>query len=189
MPRRALDNPLVLAVLGLLLEHPTHPYQMLTDLRARGGAAINRGTLYDVVEALVAAGWVAPQGTERTGNRPERTVYALTDDGHDELVRRLDSQIRTPRREFTQFLGAVAYLGALGPDGAVDALTERARRLADRIAADADHLAAVLASGVPRLHVIEAEYALAQARAELAWIGSVTEEIRAGSLTFPTRED
>ncbi|MFJ6669925.1 helix-turn-helix transcriptional regulator [Actinosynnema sp. NPDC091369] len=192
MPRRALDNPLVLAVLGLLVEHPSHPYQMLTDLRARDAnraAAINRGTLYDVVEALVAAGWVAPRGTERTGNRPERTVYALTDAGHAELVRRLDGQIRTPQREFTQFLGAVAYLGALGPDGAVDALTERARRLSDRITADADHLADVLAGGVPRLHVIEAEYALAQARAELAWIGSVVDEVRAGSLPFPTRED
>jgi DNA-binding PadR family transcriptional regulator len=192
MPRRALDNPLVLAVLGLLLEHPTHPYQMLTDLRARGGnraAAINRGTLYDVVEALVTAGWVAPQGTERTGNRPERTVYALTDAGHDELVRRLDSQIRTPQREFTQFLGAVAYLGALGPIGAVEALTERGHRLSARIAADERALADVLASGVPRLHVIETEYALGQARAELAWIDTVVDDIRAGSLIWPIRAD
>ncbi|WP_033443324.1 PadR family transcriptional regulator [Saccharothrix sp. NRRL B-16314] len=192
MPRRALDNPLVLAVLGLLLEHPRHPYQMLSELRARDAnraAAINRGTLYDVVEALVAAGWVAPRATERTGNRPERTVYALTDAGRDELVRRLDSQIRTPRREFTQFVGAVAYLGALGPAGAAEALTERAQRLSDRIAADETRLAEVLAGGVPRLHVIEAEYALGQARAELAWIGSVADEIRAGSLPFPTRED
>ncbi|ROP38707.1 PadR family transcriptional regulator [Saccharothrix texasensis] len=192
MPRRALDNPVVLAVLGLLLEHPAHPYQMLTDLRARGGdraAAINRGTLYDVVEALVTAGWVAPQGTERTGNRPERTVYALTDAGHDELVRRLDSQIRTPQREFTQFLGAVAHLGALGPIGAVEALTERGQRLSARIAADERGLAEVLAGGVPRLHVIEAEYALGQARAELAWIDAVVDDIRAGSLIWPLRED
>ncbi|MFI9010458.1 helix-turn-helix transcriptional regulator [Actinosynnema sp. NPDC053489] len=188
MPRRALDNPLVLAVLGRLLEQPAHPYQLLTDLRTRGGdqaAVINRGTLYDVVEALAAAGWIAPRGTERAGNRPERTVYALTDLGHSELVRRLDELIRTPHREFTRFLGAVAHLGALGPDGAVAALAERARRLTDRIAADERRLADVLAAGVPRLHVIEAEYALAQSRAELAWLGSVADEIRAGSLTWP----
>ena len=192
MPRRALDNPLVLAVLGFLLEHPAHPYQMLTDLRARDAnraAAINRGTLYDIVEALVAAGWIAPQGTERSGNRPERTAYALTDAGHGELVRRLDSQVRTPRREFTQFLGAVAHLGALGPIGAVEALTERGQRLSARIAADERDLAEVLASGVPRLHAIEAEYALCQARAELAWIDTVVDDIRAGSLIWPTRED
>lgn len=188
MPRRALDNPLVLAVLGLLLESPTHPYQMLTDLRARGenrAAAINRGTLYDIVEALVGAGWVAPQGTQRAGNRPERTVYALTDAGRAELVSRLDHQIRTPRREFTQFTGAVAHLGALGPTGAAEALTERARRLSDLIAADEGRLAEALAD-VPRLHVIEAEYALGQARAELAWTTAVVDGIRTGSLAWPT---
>ncbi|WP_158842595.1 PadR family transcriptional regulator [Saccharothrix deserti] len=189
MPRRALDNPLVLAVLGLLLENPAHPYQMLSELRKRGenrATVISRGTLYDIVEALVAAGWVAPQGKQRTGNRPERTVYALTDTGREELVRRLDSQIRNPRREFTQFVGAVAYLGALGPTGAVAALTERAQRLSDRVEADESHLAEVLESGVPRLHVIEAEYALRLARAELEWIGTVVDEIRVGSLTWPT---
>jgi DNA-binding PadR family transcriptional regulator len=191
MPRRALDNPLVLAVLGLLLEHPMHPYQMLAELRARSAdhaAAIRRGSLYDIVEALAAAGWVGEQDRQRSGNRPERTVYALTQAGRDELVRRLNSQIRTPNREFPQFLGAVSYLGALGPAGAVAALTERAQRLDERVTADEQRLAEVLASGVPRLHVIEAEYALSLARAELAWVNTVIDEIRAGALTWPTTE-
>ncbi|NUT47137.1 MAG: PadR family transcriptional regulator, partial [Saccharothrix sp.] len=139
-----------------------------------------------VVEAVAAAGWIAPQGTERPGNRPERTVYALTDAGRDEVVRRLDHHIREPRRELTEFVGAVAYLGALGPSGTVEALTERARRLAGRIAADEGRLAEVLATGVPRLHVIEAEYALGQARAELRWLHSVVDEIGAGSLAWPS---
>ncbi|GAB3569622.1 PadR family transcriptional regulator [Amycolatopsis endophytica] len=191
MPRRALDNPLVLAVLGLLLEAPSHPYQMLAELRARSESrakAINRGTLYDVVEALVAAEWLVPQGVERSGNRPERTVYTLTEVGRRELIRRLDAQIREPRREFTEFLGAVTYLGALGPDGAVDALTARARRLSERIEADEARLSAALDT-VPRLHVIEAEYALHIARAELAWIEGLIGEIHAGSLTWPSRKD
>lgn len=192
MPRRALDNPLVLAILGLLLETPMHPYQMLSELRRRSenrAAAITRGSLYDIVEALHAAGWVAPQSRQREGNRPERTVYALTPAGHDEVVRRLDTQIRNPAREFTQFLGAVSYLGALGPDGAVDALTERAERLRERTAADRRRLAEALVAGVPRLHIIEAEYALRLAHAELDWIGAVVDEIRAGTLIWPPPPD
>ncbi|MBO0654420.1 PadR family transcriptional regulator [Streptomyces triculaminicus] len=188
MPRRALDNPIVLAVLGLLLEQPSHPHQMLNELRRRSeshAAAITRGTLYNTVAALAEAGWVAEQGRERLGNRPERTVYALTQAGWDELVRRLDSQVRNPRREFSQFLGTVAYLGALGPSGAVEALTERAQRLRQRTDADEERLADALAAGVPRLHVVEAEYALCLARAELAWIASVIDDIRGGSLTWP----
>ncbi|MFH9858857.1 PadR family transcriptional regulator [Streptomyces sp. NPDC017202] len=189
MPRRALDNPIVLAVLGLLLEQPSHPHQMLAELRERSenhAAAITRGTLYNTVAVLTEAGWVAPQSRQRSGNRPERTVYALTEEGHDELVRRLDSQIRNPEREFSQFLGAVTYLGALGTSGAVAALIERAQRLGQRTAADEERLAEALAAGVPRLHVIEAEYALCLARAEVAWIGSVIDDLRTGSLTWPT---
>ncbi|WP_431924784.1 PadR family transcriptional regulator [Amycolatopsis tucumanensis] len=188
MPRRALENPLVLAVLGLLLESPMHPYQVFTELRARSASAINRGTLYDVVEAMAAAEWIAPQGTERSGNRPERTVYALTGAGRDELVRRLDSRIREPKREFPEFLGAIAYVGALGPDGAAAALTERAQQLSERADADQKRLTAVLESGVPRLHVIEAEYALHQTRAEIAWVENLVAEIRGGALTWPGKD-
>lgn len=189
MPRRALDNPIVPAVLGLLLEQPAHPHKLLADLHGRSeshASAVTRGTLYNTVAALAEAGWIASQGQERTGNRPERTVYALTEAGHAELVRRLDAQICDPAREFTRFLGAVAHLGALGPDGAVDALTERAHRLRLRTADDERRLAEALAAGVPRLHVIEAEYALALAHAELAWIDTVAEEIRTGALLWPT---
>lgn len=187
MPRRALDNPLVLAVLGLLLEQPMHPYQMHAELRSRSEshAATSRASLYNIVEALDGAGWVTAEGRQRAGNRPERTVYALTDAGSAELVRRLDSRIRDPKRELTEFVGAVSYLGALGAAGAAEALTERAARLRERVEADGGRLADVLASGVPRLHVIEAEYALALVRAELSWIESVVEEIRDGSLTWP----
>ncbi|MFE9250415.1 PadR family transcriptional regulator [Streptomyces sp. NPDC007088] len=188
MPRRTLDNPVVLAVLGLLLERPSHPHQMLSELRHRSAhhaAAISRGTLYNTVAALAEAGWVAEEDRQRAGNRPERTVYALTAAGRTELVRRLDLQIRTPERDFPQFLGAVTYLGALGPEGATAALSERVRLLAERTAGDEERLAAALAGGVPRLHVIEAEYALSLARAESAWIGAVLADIRSGALAWP----
>jgi DNA-binding PadR family transcriptional regulator len=191
MPRRALDNPIVLAVLGLLLEQPMHPYQMLSELRERSdshAAAMTRGTLYNTVAAMTDAGWVAAQGQERAGNRPERTVYELTQPGREELVRRLDSQIRNPQREFSQFLGAVSHVGALGPDGAVEALTERAGRLRQRTAEDERRLAEALAGGVPRLFVIEAEYALSLARAEAAWIDTVVADIRGGALAWPGRK-
>ena len=188
MPGHVLDNPIVLSVLGLLLEQPSHPHRMLAELRERSdnhAAAITRGTLYNTIAALAEAGWLASQGRQRLGNRPERTVYALTEGGYNELLRRLDSQIRNPEREFPRFLGAVSYLGALGVSGAVAALVERAQRLRQRTATDEERLAEALAAGVPRMHVIEAEYALCLARAEVAWIDSVIDDLRTGSLTCP----
>ncbi|MFJ4415394.1 PadR family transcriptional regulator [Streptomyces sp. NPDC088925] len=188
MPRRALDHPLVPDVLGLLLEGDAHPHQLLAALQAGGEArasVAHRGTVYNTVTALAAAGLIAPLGREREGNRPERTVYTLTPEGRAELVRRIDAQIRDPRREFSRFLGAVAHLGALGPLGAASALTERAARLEARIDEDGKRLAAALAQGVPRLFVIEAEYALTLARAEHDWLRGLVEEISGGTLAWP----
>ncbi|WP_433249454.1 PadR family transcriptional regulator [Streptosporangium sp. CA-135522] len=186
---RSADNPLALTVMGLLIERPMHPYEMAAVLRERGKDAsvrINRGSLYDVVAAMEGEGWITVHSRVQEGNRPARTVYALTGAGRDAFVRRLDEQIRNPRREYPLFLTAVAYLGALGAGGAEAALLERADRLRAVIADDQRALAEALASGqVPRLFVIEAEYALHMTRGELDWVTGTVEQIRAGTLVWP----
>jgi DNA-binding PadR family transcriptional regulator len=187
MPGDALANPIALAALGALLERPMHPYQLARVLAERG-VPVNRGSLYDTVEAMARAGWVAPQPSEREGARPQRTPYVLTGDGRAELVRRLDSQVRGPRREFPEFLGAISHLGVLGPRRAVEALSERAERLAGIIAEDQQRLEEAVGEGTaPRLFVIEAEYALAMLRAERDWVLALIEDITTRRLTWPRR--
>ena len=183
MPSNALANPIALSILGALLEQPMHPYQLATALADRG-VPVNRGTVYDTLEAMARAGWVEPQPAEQAGARPKRTPYALTDDGRDELVRRLDIQIRTPRREFTEFLGAVSHIGVLGPARAAEALDERAERLAVLMDEDHRRLDDAMTS-VPRLFVIEAEYALTMLQTERDWVLALADEIRAGELAWP----
>jgi DNA-binding PadR family transcriptional regulator len=185
MPRDALAHPVVLATLGALLERPTHAYQLVGVLAGRG-VPVNRGSLYDTMEAMTRAGWTEPRPAERAGARPQRTPYALTEAGRAELVRRLDAQIRAPRREFPEFLGAVSHLGVLGPQRAAEALAQRAGRLAALIAERQQQLDEALASGrVPRLFVIEAEYALAMLRAEEDWVLALAEDINSGRLAWP----
>jgi DNA-binding PadR family transcriptional regulator len=185
MPRDALAHPVVLATLGALLERPMHAYQLVGVLAGRG-VPVNRGSLYDTLEAMTRAGWTEPLPAERAGARPQRTPYALTEAGRAELVRRLDAQIRAPRREFPEFLGAVSHLGVLGPQQAAEALAQRARRLAALIAENQQQLDEALASGeVPRLFVIEAEYALAMLRAEEDWVLALAEDINSGRLAWP----
>ncbi len=184
MPRDALANPVVLAALGALLERPMHPYQLAGVLAGRGVPA-NRGSLYDTLEATTRAGWTEPRPAQRDGTRPQRTPYALTQAGQAELARRLDAQVREPRREFPEFLGAVSHLGVLGPERAAEALTERAGRLAALIADDQRRLDEALAQNVPRLFVIEAEYALAVLNAERNWALTVADDITSGRLAWP----
>ncbi|GIE99237.1 PadR family transcriptional regulator [Paractinoplanes rishiriensis] len=185
-----IKNTLALAVLGLLQEKSMHPYEMTATLRERqkdGNFKINSGSLYDVVQSLVRHGWIEPVETQRAGRRPERTVYAPTELGQGEFVRWIDELIRKPVAEYPKFLAAVSYLGALGPDGAADALTERAGHLRDQIAAHRQLLAETVGSGqLPRLFMIEGEFALHALEAELVWITRTAAEIRDGSLAWPT---
>jgi DNA-binding PadR family transcriptional regulator len=161
-----------------------HPYQLAAVLAERG-VPVNRGSLYDTVDAMTRAGWVEPRPVEREGARPQRTPYALTKEGQAELARRLGSQVRAPRREFPEFLGAVSHLGVLGPERAADALRERAERLAGLIGEDQRRLDEALGGDVPRLFVIEAEYAIAMLRAERDWVLTVIEDINRGRLSWP----
>jgi DNA-binding PadR family transcriptional regulator len=184
MPRDALANPVALAALGALLERPMHPYQLAGVLAGRGVPA-NRGSLYDTLQAMTRAGWTEPQQPQRDGGRPQRTPYAITPAGRAELARRLDRQVREPRREFPEFLGAVSHIGVLGPERAAAALTERAGRLAAIIADDRQRLDEALAGNAPRLFVIEAEYALALLKSERDWVLALADDVTSGRLAWP----
>jgi DNA-binding PadR family transcriptional regulator len=184
MPRDALANPVALAALGALLERPMHPYQLAGVLADRG-VPVNRGSLYNTVDAMTRAGWIEPRPAERAGTRPQRTPYALTDAGRSELARRLDHQVRVPRREFPEFLGAVSHIGVLGKERAADALRDRAGQLSALITENQRRLDEALAGAAPRLFVIEAEYALAMLRAERDWVLTLADDITSGRLGWP----
>ncbi|WP_285487391.1 PadR family transcriptional regulator [Amycolatopsis taiwanensis] len=192
MTKRKISNTLALAVLGLLQEQPMHPYEMASLLKERhkdSSFKVNSGSLYDTVEALVRHGWIEPVETARDGRRPERTVYAPTEVGQSEFVRWIDELIRTPVTEYPKFMAAVSYLGALGPDGAAEALAERVEQLGRRIEETKAVLAGTVGSGrVPRLFMIEVECALNAWEAELAWTRRTIGEIRDGSLYWPEAE-
>ncbi|GAA1570396.1 PadR family transcriptional regulator [Actinomadura kijaniata] len=187
--RRKVSNPLGLAVLGLLLESPAHPHAMAATLRERGmdrAFKVTTGSLYDVVRALERAGWIEARETVRVGARPERTVYQHTALGRREFVRWVDELIRRPADEYPRFLSAVSYLGALGPEGAVAALRERAERVRASLEEVRREHRAVLESGaVPRLFVVEAEYAVRVQEAELGWLEEIVADIEAGRLAWP----
>jgi DNA-binding PadR family transcriptional regulator len=187
MPRDALANPVVLAALGALLERPMHAYQLLGVLTEHGVPA-NRGSLYDTLQAMTRVGWIEPRPVQRDGARPERTPYAITSAGQAELARRLDRQVREPRREFPvfpEFVGAVSHLGVLGRERAAEALRDRAARLQALIADGQRRLDEALAGKVPRLFVIEADYTLAMLRAERDWVLTTADDVTSGRLAWP----
>jgi DNA-binding PadR family transcriptional regulator len=189
MDGRRPTNPLALAVLGLLLERPMHPHAMATTLRGRNKdqtVKLTTGSLYDVVRSLERAGWIAATETVRVGNRPQRTVYEHTPAGHEHFLAWLDELIRVPAQEYPRFVTAVGYLGALGPEGARQALTERAHHLLVRLVEVRAVWRDVVDSGrVPRLFMIEVEYAERMLTAELAWVRDIVDDLDRGVLPWP----
>ncbi|ANZ34892.1 transcriptional regulator [Lentzea guizhouensis] len=182
-----MKNPLGMAVLGLLMESPLHPHAMAATLKERGmdrAFKVTTGSLYDVVRALVRDEWIEARETIRVGARPERTVYGLTALGQQEFTRWVDRFVREPQPEYPKFLSAVSYLGALGKDGAVAALQERAERLRTSLEEMRDGHAKALQQ-VPRLFVVEVEYAMRMTEAELGWVEEVIGEVEGGGLAWP----
>jgi len=126
------SNPLALAVLALLFERPMHPYEMAATLKQRHkgeSIKIRYCSLYTVIELLVKRGFIAAKETSREGNRPERTVYALTPTGCAELRAWMQDLLRDPVNEFPQFAAGLSLLPVLPPEEAVALLRDRALRL------------------------------------------------------------
>lgn len=188
MPLKAVDNPLALRLLGLLVERPMHTYALGRELAERYPHVRARsGSLYTLTTSLIDAGWIAPTGTEQAGNRPARTVYALTPRGWQAFRERVGRQVREAEVETSAFVDALAYLGALDQDEAVDALRERVGSLDERIAG-LEAAARKAVGAVPELFMIETAFVAHQMRSESDWIRNLITRIADGSLPWPAAE-
>lgn len=172
-PKRSVSNLLGLAVLSYLSQEPMHPYALGRALRDHGDARsikFNPGSLYMVVGQLARAGFVAEQETGRAGQRPEHTVYALTDDGRRELRDWLRELVAQPQHEYPAFVAALAFVSALQPGEVSELLTRRLDLVARQQADIKELIADALAQGVPGLFLLEEEYRLAQLDAEFGFV-------------------
>ena len=183
--RRSITNPLALAVLACLHERPMHPYEMATTMRERGkehSIKLNYGSLYTVVDSLAKNGLIEAVEARREGRRPERTVYRLTESGRAKLDAWMSQLIAEPVKEYPQFEAALSLLPVLHPDKVVALLRSRIRVLEKEIAEVRVLLDGASKAGLPRLLLIEGEYHLAMARAELGWVRDLVGDLEAGTL-------
>src|SRR5262245_39601319 len=101
--KRKVGNLLALAVMSYLSQQPMHPYELSRTLREHGderSIKFNHGSLYMVVGQLAKAGYITEVETTRAGQRPERTVYALTHAARAELRDWLRELVAEPEHEY-----------------------------------------------------------------------------------------
>jgi DNA-binding PadR family transcriptional regulator len=180
-------SPLAVAVLGLLCAGPLHPYGMQRLMKQWGKDKVvnvgQRANLYKTIRRLHEAGLIDVQHTERDHQFPERTVYALTGSGRQQVLDWLAGMLAAPRNEFPQFPAALSFVMLLDPEAVRHMLERRAAVLGEQLAALERDLAEYSGT-LPRVTLLDDEYLRAVTAAELGWVNGVLDDLRSGSLTW-----
>lgn len=181
-------TPLGISVLALLVEEPMHPYEMYQLLRKRRNDRIVKvrpGSLYHTVERLARQGLVEATGTEREGNRPERTTYEVTPEGRRLLEQRVAELIESVVYEFPIFPVALSEMHSLTRREATIRLNRRADEL-DALIEDTDAAVTVAQSnGVLEAYWISADYLRTMFAAERDWIRTTINRLESKELPWP----
>jgi DNA-binding PadR family transcriptional regulator len=185
-PRRSV---LAMAVLSMLAEEPMHPYRMQQLIKERHkGDVVNvtqRNSIYQTIDRLLREDLIEVVSTAREANRPERTTYRITGSGRTTLREWLEAMLSTPAREYPEFPAALSFLPSLRTKEALSALTARISRLEQHLAALDDGLAQG-STFLPRLFLVESEYQRQVVAAELDYVRSLVEDLRAERITWPS---
>ncbi len=185
-PRPPKPTPLALMILALLSERPMHPYEMQRLMIARGDdkvVRVQRGSLYPAVERLEAAGLVEHEVTEKTGRRPERTVYRITERGSETAVEWITDMLSVHRNEYPEFGAAMSFVGLIDPRTFRKAIATRVAQLSTETT-DLETTTGPLSPVLPRLFLLEIEYLVAMQRAELAFLEGLLADLDAGRLDW-----
>ncbi len=179
-----------LAVLCSLYERPMHPYDIQTQLTLRHKAellALKKGSLYHAIQRLAGSGSIVAKEVSRQGNRPERTVYEITEAGKAEMFGTLRQLIARPRPEPSEFMASVSFLVYLSVDDAKIQLRKRLEAL-DREVATLTQTYIDATPYAGRVNLLELDYASSMRRAEAEWIRATLNEIEDGQLTWDIEE-
>ena len=186
MSKSVKHSGIALATLTMLYEQPMHPYRMQQLIKERGKDEVinvtQRASLYQTINRLEREGLIAAQSVSRDENRPERTVYELTDAGRQTMVDWMHQILSTPSPEFPEFPAALSMLAVLTPKNARQQLERRVAALEPEL----KRLDGILAqtSFLPRLFLLEMELLRVNCATELKWVRSVVEDLRSGKLTW-----
>jgi len=180
VPLDALDNPLVLPLLGLLIEQPGHPYDLSTRLADRyPHLDIRRSSITTLAKSLAAAGLVQAQRRRRSAGRPTRTPYELTEAGYDHVRTKVSRDVVSARPGSKAFILAISYIAILPAGAATDALRRRLTALRSELrTASAGH-------SLPEYQMLEVSYWRQLLQSDIEWVERLGERLGAGEIYWP----
>lgn len=180
-------SPVALAALAVFAEGPRHAYEVfcvMRDRREEINVRLSAGTLYRAVQQLADDALLAPIGTGRDGNRPERTTYEITAAGHRRLRAQVADMLQTRAEEYPQVLVAVAESHLLGAGEAEAGLQARAEAIDAELATLAEHAEQLEAKALPARFWLDLRLRESLMRAERDWCAQTARDIAAGRIDW-----
>ncbi|WP_207844144.1 PadR family transcriptional regulator [Williamsia soli] len=180
-------TPLAVLVLGLVSERPMHPYEMfqtLVERREDRFAKLRPGSLYHTVDRLHDRKLLLVSEIQREGNRPERTVYAITDDGKAMLRDNIATMLSTPAEEYPALYLALAEAHTLGRGEVVDLLDQRLHAMQIRLEGIDAEVSRAGARDIPEMFMLDAGCRRVALAAQIAWILQLRDRLATGQLMW-----
>lgn len=116
-----------LMVLGVIYRHKkTHGYQVLRDLsswQAETWTKIRPGSIYHALMQLTKEGLLTEEGVEEGSRGASKTLYSLTKEGENELVRLIEGALISYDQEV--FTAGLAFMSILPRTRALRCAEER----------------------------------------------------------------
>lgn len=180
-------TPLAVLVLGLAVERPMHPYEMyqtLVERREGRFAKLRPGSLYHTVDRLHDRELLLISEIQREGNRPERTVYAITDDGRATLRETIATMLSTPADEYPALYLALAEAHTLGRGEVIDLLEQRLHAMQAQLEAIDAEVSLAAARESPEMFMLDAGCRRVALVAQIEWIGLLRDRLATGELMW-----
>nr|WP_237421737.1 PadR family transcriptional regulator [Gordonia sp. SID5947] len=179
--------PVAVLVLGLVAERPMHPYEMFqttVERREDRLAKFRPGTMYHTVDRLASQGLIAVHDVQRAGNRPERTVYSITELGRRTLFESLEEIVARQPVEYPELYLALAEAHGLPRARVVELLSTRLEAMRAELAELDSGAAAVRERGTPEMFFLDIGCRIATLRAQIDWVDDLVDRLRNSTIEW-----
>jgi DNA-binding PadR family transcriptional regulator len=174
-----------LVILGILQQRPLHGYEIkqIITQHMDDWTSIAFGSIYFALNKLSDERLIEKVAVEKSGNRPSRSVYQITDAGKAEFTTLLRQLWAEPERHYYSFDIALFFISALPADCVRRYLAERIAHLEGsleflgRHKKEHRHI-----KEVPKIAFAIMDHSIAHLKAEVKWLRDIARKIEAGEL-------
>lgn len=162
-----------LLLLGLLLSHDMHGYQINEMLQQNPGTPISlkKSNAYRLLGDMEQEGWVTYE-VEQEGNRPQRRVYSVTEDGEKAFYRLLRMNLSAHASpEFPSCVG-LDFIYKLPLEETVSLLENRLKLVKEKFQQLDD-----ISEEIRKTH-LAIDYLHQYYAKEIEWLGEVTHRLQ-----------